>query len=424
LPLSGTTVFALVDCNSFYASCEQVFRPDLRGKPVVVLSNNDGFIVARSKEAKALGIPDLEPTWKVEHLLRKHRVAVFSSNYPLYGDLSNRVVSTLRQHAAELEVYSIDEVFVHPWAVDGDLKALGHTMKQAIWRDVRIPVGVGMASSKTLAKLANRAAKKIPALDHVCVVSNNTQREWLLKRADIQDIWGIGRRLGKQLRYLGINTAWELSRADVKWLRKRFSVCLERTIAELNGISCLALEQAPPPKKQIYCTRSFGQKAATLAPILQATALYATRTAIKLRQQHHLARVIHVFLQTSPFDKNHYARSCTLQLPYPTDDTRLIVAAAVQGAAQLFKEGYLFLKSGVGLVDIIDKTHRQADLFTRAQPIKSDTLMQVMDSINAKYGSNTIHTAAEGVNKKWAMRQGYRSPSYTTNWRELPKAFC
>nr|WP_254722342.1 Y-family DNA polymerase [Gilvimarinus xylanilyticus] len=414
----------MVDCNSFYASCEQVFRPDLRGRPVVVLSNNDGFIVARSKEAKALGIPDLEPVWKVDHLLRKHKVAVFSSNYPLYGDLSSRVVTTLRQYAAEIEVYSIDEVFVRPWAADGDLKALGHTMKNAVWRDVRIPVGVGMASSKTLAKLANRAAKKVHALEHVCVVSTETQRQWLLKRADIEDIWGVGRRLGKQLRYLGINTAWELSNADVKWLRKRFSVCLERTIEELNGVSCLELEEAPPAKKQIYCTRSFGEKATALPPVLQATALYATRAAVKLRKQKHLVKLIHVFLQTSPFDKNHYARSCTIQLPYPTDDTRLIVAAAQRGAKHLFKEGYQFLKSGVGLVDIVDKTYLQSDMFTPAQPPKADALMSVMDSINAKYGTGSVHTAAEGVKKKWAMRQSYRSPSYTTSWNALPRIQC
>ncbi|MDO6572167.1 Y-family DNA polymerase [Gilvimarinus sp. 2_MG-2023] len=420
----GITVFALVDCNAFYASCEQVFRPDLRGHPVVVLSNNDGFIVARSKEAKALGIPDLEPVWKVEHLLRQHKITVFSSNYPLYGDLSSRVVTTLRHHAAELEVYSIDEVFVRPWAADGDLKALGHTMKTAIWRDVRIPVGVGMASSKTLAKLANRAAKKIPALEHVCVVSNDLQRQWLLQRADIEDIWGVGRRLGKQLRHLGIHNAWALSRVNVKWLRQRFSVCLERTIEELNGISCLTLDEVPPAKKQIYCTRSFGAKATTLAPVLQATALYATRAAEKLRRQQHLVKTLHVFLQTSPFDQHHYARSCTLQLPYPTDDTRLIVAAAQRGAAHLFKEGYQFLKSGVGLVDIVDKTYLQADMFTPAQPAKANALMQVMDSINTKYGSSTVHTAAEGVRKKWAMRQSYRSPSYTTCWQDLPKISC
>lgn len=417
-------MFALIDCNSFYASCEQVFRPELRSRPVVVLSNNDGFIVARSKEAKALGIPDLEPVWKVAHILRRHQVTVFSSNYPLYGDLSGRVIATLQPYAAEMEIYSIDEIFIHPWCPGNTLVEAGRQMREAVWRNVRIPVGVGMASSKTLAKLANRAAKKVPKLQHVCVVENTTQRDWLLQWADVQDVWGVGSRIAKRLRLMGIHTAGDLARADTKNLRRHFSVCLERTIEELNGISCLPLEESPPAKKEIYCTRSFGDKLTTLEPILQATALYATRAAEKLRGQQHLARTLHVFLQTSPFDERQYAQSCTVQLPYPTDDSRLIISAAQRGIRHLFQPGYRFLKAGVGLIDILDKTYTQADLFTPAQSPRADALMNIMDGINRKYGRGTVHTAAEGVKKKWAMRQGYRSPGYTTRWEELPRIKC
>lgn len=296
-------MFALIDCNSFYASCEQVFRPDLRGKPVVVLSNNDGFVVARSKEAKALGIPDLEPYFKVEHLLKKHGVTVFSSNYPLYGDLSSRVMQTLKQFSPEIEVYSIDEMFLRPANIFENLKDYGHLMRNAVWKQVRIPVGVGMAPTKTLAKLANRAAKKINALNYVCVLEREDQREWLLRKVPVKDIWGIGSRISARLNLMGIYTGWDLANADTKNLRRHFSVCLERTVEELNCISCLDLEELPPTKKQIYCTRSFGEKATELEPILQATSLYATRAAEKLRKQNHFVKTLHVILQTSPFDK-------------------------------------------------------------------------------------------------------------------------
>jgi DNA polymerase V len=417
-------MFALIDCNSFYASCEQVFRPELRGKPVVVLSNNDGFIVARSKEAKALGIPDLEPYFKAQHLLRKHNVTVFSSNYPLYGDLSNRVVQTLRHYAAEVEVYSIDEVFVRPVGVFGDLKSYGQQMRDAVWKQVRIPVGVGMASTKTLAKLANKAAKKIPALEHVCVLEREDQREWLLRKIPVRDIWGIGSRFSARLNLMGIYTGWDLANANTKNLRRHFNVNLERTVEELNGVSCFELEEMPPTKKQIYCTRSFGEKATELEPILQATALYASRAAEKLRRQNHFVKTLHVFLQTSPFDKNNYAKSATIQLPYPTDDTRVIIQYARHAVAKLYREGYAFLKSGVGLIDIADKQFFQTDLFCERQSMHTDLLMQTLDKVNHRFGRGTLYTAAEGIQKKWAMQQNFRSGSYTTSWSELPRINC
>ncbi len=418
-------MFGLIDCNSFYASCEQIFRPDLRGKPVVVLSNNDGCIVARSKEAKALGIPDLEPYFKLAPLLKKHGVHVFSSNYALYGDISARVVETIRQYACDIEVYSIDESFVRPIdGLFGNYQEYGQHIKRAIWKQVRIPVGVGIAPTKTLAKLANKAAKKIPKLNHVCVLEREDQREWLLRKASTKDVWGVGSRIAKRLAQMGINTAWDLARADTAHIRAQFSVVLERTVKELNGISCLDLEEQPQPKKQIFSTRSFGEKQTELEPIKQAVALYASRAGEKLRKQNCLAKNMLVFLQTSPFGENYYSKSATIKLPYPTDDTRVLIAYATFAISQLYKKGYQFQKAGVGLIDIQDKKYLQDDLFAPAQSHRTEALMSIIDKVNSFYGRGTLFCAAEGTQQKWKMKQTSKSPLFTASWNELPHAIC
>lgn len=418
-------MFGLIDCNSFYASCEQIFRPDLRGKPVVVLSNNDGCIVARSKEAKALGIPDLEPYFKLAPLLKKHGVHVFSSNYALYGDISARVVETIRQYACDIEVYSIDESFVKPIdGLFGNYQEYGQQIKRAIWKQVRIPVGVGIAPTKTLAKLANKAAKKIPKLNHVCVLEREDQREWLLRKASTKDVWGVGSRIAKRLAQMGINTAWDLARADTAHIRAQFSVVLERTVKELNGISCLDLEEQPQPKKQIFSTRSFGEKQAELEPIKQAVALYASRAGEKLRKQNCLAKNMLVFLQTSAFGENYYSKSATIKLPYPTDDTRVLIAYATFAISQLYRKGYQFQKAGIGLIDIINKNNMQSDLFSLEQPAASLKLMALIDEVNSNYGRGTLFFAAEGATKEWNMRQSKRSPLFTNMWNEIPIVTC
>lgn len=417
-------MFALVDGNTFYASCERVFRPELRDKPVIVLSNNDGCIIALSNEAKALGIPAFSPYFKVDHIVKKHKVHVFSSNYTLYGDISSRVVQTIRQFAADVEVYSIDEVFVRPLELFGNYEEFGRRIREAVWKQVRIPVGVGIAPTKTLAKLANRAAKKIHKLKHVCVLENETQREWLLRKVPVKDLWGVGSRISARLNLLGIHSGWDLAQADPKYLRKHFSVCLERTIAELNGVSCLELEELPPLKKQIYCTRSFGENTTELDPILQATSMYASRAAEKLRKQNYFVKNIHVFLQTSPFGSKPYYKSVNVQMPYPTDDTRVIVEYARHAVSKLYRKGYAFQKSGVGLIDIADKTFFQSDLFCPGQSIKTDKLMKLLDAVNEKFGRGTLITAAEGIQKKWKMQQNFKSQNYTTSWLELPKIKC
>ena len=417
-------MLALVDCNSFYASCEQVFRPDLRGKPVVVLSNNDGFIVARSKEAKELGLGDLQAFFKVKHLLRQHKVTIFSSNYPLYGDLSNRVMQTLCDFSSNIEVYSIDEMFLSLHNMPTDLNDFGHNMKDRVWDNTRIPVGVGIAPTKTLAKLANRAAKKIPKCQGVCVMDEPHKWEWYLRRVAVTDIWGVGKRLAKRLEPLNINTGWDLASANPKQIRRYSSINLERTITELNGTACLQLDETPPTKKQIYCTRSFGKKATELHQVQEGISLYAARAAEKLRVQKHLVLTMHVFMHTSPFEDNFHSVSNTVQLPYPTDDTREITALARATAAKLYSPGHKYLKAGIGLIELVDRNHHQYDLLQPDQSARADKLMNIIDAINKREGKGSLFLAAQGINKPWAMRQQYTSPQYTTKWEDILVVRC
>ncbi len=419
-------MFALVDCNSCYASCEQAFRPDLRGKPVVVLSNNDGCIVARSKEAKALGIPDLKPFHEVEDILRANNVAIFSSNYPLYGDLSNRVMETLRTFSPEVEVYSIDEMFLSFDGMTQDLSAYAQQIRERLWQHVRMPVSVGIAPSKTLAKMANKAAKKIPSCNGVCVMDTPEKWQWYQKRIPVTDVWGIARRLGVKLEEFGIRTAYDLATANSKVLRRRLSINVERLIEELNGRSCFAMDEIPQPKKQIYSTRSFGKKLTELKPIQEAVSVYAARAAEKLRKQHDLCGSVHVFLNTSPFQGNFYSNATILQLPYPTNDTRVIAQIAQQAAAMLYRpgQGHRYMKAGVGLHDIIDSRFLQGDLFHQGQPPQSDHLMTLLDCTNQRYGRSTLCFASQGVQRKWAMRQEFKSPSYTTRWNDILHILC
>jgi DNA polymerase V len=413
-------MFALVDCNSCYASCEQIFRPELRGKPVVVLSNNDGFIVARSKEAKLLGLQELQPFFKVEPLLKQNNVAIFSSNYPLYGDISHRVMTTLKAFSPEVEVYSIDEMFLNFEGMQWDLNEYGQQIKNKLWQDIRMPVAVGIAPSKTLSKLANRAAKTIAKCQGVCVLDEPHKWQWLQKRLPVTKVWGVGSRLAKRLERYQIHTVYDLAQANAKTLRRDVSVNLERTINELNGIACYPLEEQPPAKKQIYCTRSFEHKLTELAPIKQAVAVYAGRAAEKLRAQNSLVQMIQVFLQTSPFELGHVSRNVVCQTPFPTNDSREIVKAALQGLESIYKPGHRYLKAGVGLLDVSDRQFNQYDLFHTGQSSSSDKVMKVLDRTNLEHGRNTLFIGSEGVVRKWAMRQQYKSPAYTTRWADIP----
>lgn len=417
-------MYALVDCNSFYASCEQIFRPDLRNKPVVVLSNNDGCIIARSKEAKEIGIPDLHAFFKVKPFLEKNNIAIFSANFSLYGDISWRVMETLRHFSPKTEVYSIDEMFVDLQGEQKDLKPLGREIKDRIYKHVRMPVGVGIAPTKTLAKLANRGAKKINQLNGVCVLDEPHKWEWLQQRLPVNKVWGVGSRYAKRLNRLGIYTIYDLAQASPKQIRKHSNVCLERAVEELNGTPCIELEDTNSPKKQIYITRSFGKKATSLEELENHISRYASAAAEKLRAQNCKACVITVFVQTSPFEDDYYGNARTISLPYPTDDTRTLISHAKFLIGTIYKENKRYQRCGVGIIDLVDNQFQQSDLFEPGQSIRSESLMRLVDKINRRYGRDTAIFGSEGLRGKWTMRQEYLSPRYSTSWNDLPCISC
>jgi len=416
-------MIALVDCNSCYASCEQIFRPDLRDKPVIVLSNNDGCIIARSKEAKKLGVPDLQPFFKLEQQLKKHRVVVFSANFRLYGDISNQVMTTLRDFSPRVEQYSIDEMFLDFSGMDLDLNEYGTVIKDALWQNVRMPVGVGIAPTKTLSKLANHAAKKIKR-SGVAVLDSPVKWQWLQKRLPIIKIWGVGKRLSKRLNALGIHSAYQLAQADPHYIRKQTSINIERTIRELNGEACIALDEQPAPKKEIFVTRSFGRKTSSKEELLRHISRYAAAAAEKLRSQNSFCSSLYLFAFTSEFKPGFYNSSKVIKLPYPTSNSTIIINHAKQGMSQLYQPGSLFAKCGIGLLDIRDRNFHQYDLFTSGQQPGTDELMSMIDHVNQRYGRDSMTFGAEGLTGKWTMHQSRLSPSYTSSWLDLPRIHC
>ena len=416
-------MMALVDCNSCYASCEQVFRPDLRDQPVVVLSNNDGCIIARSKEAKALGIPDLKPYFKLKPFLQQHRVRVFSANFRLYGDISNQVMDTLREFSPHVEQYSIDEMFLDFDGINQDLERYGDVVKQTIWQHVRMPVGVGIAPTKTLSKLANHAAKKIKR-SGVAVLDTPAKWQWLQQRMPIRQVWGIGGRLTRRLNAIGIHNAYQLAQADPRFIRKQTSVNVERTIRELNGEACIGLDEQPAAKKEIFVTRSFGRKTRSEQELLRHISRYAAAAGEKLRSQNSFCNSLYLFAHTSEFKPGFYSNSIVMRLPYPTSDSALIIRYAKAGMQQIYRPDGLFAKCGIGLLDIRDRNFYQYDLFSPGQTSTTDELMQVMDDINQRYGRDSVTFGAEGLTGKWTMRQNRLSPAYTSSWMDIPKIHC
>jgi DNA polymerase V len=419
-------MFALVDCNSCYASCEQIFRPDLRQRPVVVLSNNDGVVVARSKEAKNLGIPDLHAFFKVERELRKHNVQVFSSNYELYAETSQRVMQVLKGFSPEVEIYSIDEMFLlfenfeQLYADHDAWVALGYEMKQRVWQHVRMPVSAGIAPTKTLAKLANHIAKRSDKCDGVCVIDDIAPWYRVMRRIPVNKIWGIGRRLARHLAYMDIKTVYDLSIQDPKQLRKKFSINMEKTIRELNGISCIPLHEELPPQKQIYNTRSFGSKVSDISSLQQAVSQYASRACEKLRGQKMLVKTITVFIETSRFHTDPYHRSAVVQLPYATNDSRTVAKAARAVVPQLFRPGLPYGKAGVGLIELYEESPQQMHFFHNYQTPQSRRLMEVMDVINEREIA-PVYLASTGKREsRWKMQRNRKSPAYTTRWRDIP----
>ena len=417
-------VFALVDCNNFYASCEKLFRPDLKDTPVVVLSNNDGCVVARSREAKLLGIKMGVPVFQIKAEMQRHGILAFSSNYALYADLSSRVMRTLEEMAPRVEVYSIDEAFLDLTGIESVLSLVefGQQVRERIGHWIGITVCVGIAPTKTLAKLANHAAKKYPATQGVVDLTNPDRQRRLLALVPVDDVWGVGRRLSKRLNALGITTALDLANASPRAIREQFSVVLERTVRELNGESCIELEEIPPTKKQIVCSRSFGVKVTQFELLREAVCEYASRATEKLRKEQQQAKVLTVFIRTSPFKDNEpqYSNSASGELLIPSCDTRDFIELANHLLKRIWKDGFRYAKAGVMLSDFYDPGMFQPGLFddvsTRSN---SQQLMSVLDTINQS-GAGKVFFAGQGTKKDWSMKRELLSPAYTTRWDQLP----
>lgn len=433
-------MYALVDCNSFYANCEKLFRPDLKHKPVVVLSNNDGCVVARSSEAKSLGIKMGVPYFQVKDFCAQHKVTVFSSNYTLYADISQRVMSTIETLCPTVEVYSIDEAFLYledyPAAM-GDLKAYASKLKVIVETHTGIPVSVGIGSTKTLAKLANYAAKKYPATKGVCVLEDLTWIRRLMQITEVGELWGVGRRYKSRLNAMGIDNVYQLSVCEPAKIRQHFSVVLERTCLELNGQCCLEIESTEP-KKQIISSRSFSRRVTCPNELSEAICSHVAKAAGKLRKQQSVCHYLSVFSMSSSFNQKerYVAISGHYQFVIPTADTRVMVAAARQLLTVIYQEEVRYAKAGVMLFDLCQHDEVQLDLFApdstsksaERKTQKSLAITALMDELNKKYGQNdnqqaALFVASEGIKAKqvWQMNREMLSPCYTTNINQIPK---
>ncbi|WP_434987472.1 translesion error-prone DNA polymerase V subunit UmuC [Pseudomonas protegens] len=417
--------FALIDCNSFYASCERVFRPDLAKVPIVVLSNNDGCVIARSYDAKPF-VKMGEPYFQIKHKLRQHGIVAFSSNYALYGDMSERVMSLIESMVPAVEVYSIDEAFADLTGINS-LEQFGRQIRAHVLRCTGIPVGVGIASTKTLAKLANHTAKRLQAqTGGVVDITDPAKRDWVLRNTDVAEVWGVGRRMKVHLDGMGIKSAMDLARADPWTLRKKFSVVIEKTARELAGTPCLELDEPDPPKQEICCSRMFGKRLTELAPIKEAVATYMMRASEKLRAQNSLCKKIRVSIRTGMFNPEEakYANGVLVELPYPTNDVRLMTKMAVEALDRVFRPGFNYSKAEVLLLNLCQPGEYTGDLFAVAQPSETDKVMKVLDQINSRWGRGTLRAASVPTNPAWGMRREMMSQSYTTKLDQLWKVSC
>lgn len=434
-------MYALVDGNNFYVSCERIFRPSLQGIPAVVLSNNDGCAIARSNEAKALGIKMGAPWFQIKHLTDSHGLVALSANFALYGDISDRMMSLAAGLGPTQEIYSIDESFIGLEGVRGDLVERSHKIRSRILQWTGIPCGIGIGRTKTLAKLANHIAKTAERkpgvypghLAQVCnlEVLSADERQRVFEATEVGEVWGIGRRISKQLTDGGIKTVQDLVRMDVATIRKGWSVVLERTVRELQGTPCIGLDDAPAPKKEIACTRSFGHAVTELSDLTQAVTEFASRASEKVRKQHSLASEVMVFIRTSPFRKDpQYSRSIAVPLRRPTADTGAIVQATVLGLRAIYCQGFKYAKAGVMLLDLQPDSIIQGELDLGGDDSLEDIadkarLMSALDAINKRYGRGTMKMASAGLDgdrRLWSMRQERRTPAYTTNWADIPIA--
>lgn len=416
-------MFALVDCNNFYASCERVFRPELNGKPVVVLSNNDGCVIARSNEAKELNIPMAAPAFKFKKIFKENNINVFSSNYALYGDMSNRVMHLLSEYSPDMEIYSIDEAFLK---FDGfeqyNLQEYAEKIQRAVTKGTGIPVSIGLAQTKALSKVANRIAKKFPErTKSVYIIDNEEKRTKALKWIKVQDVWGIGRKHTKRLNNRGVYTAYQFTQLPDAWIKKEMSVVGLRLKHELEGKSRLDIETIQP-KQNIATTRSFDKMYSDYETIKERVVTFAVTCAEKLRKQNSVSSSIMVFLHTNGFKKElpQYAKNIVVKFPFATNSSFDIVKFAVEGLDRIFKKGYKYKKAGVIVMDIIPDNPQQLMLFGGVNP-KHKKIMQTMDSINANIGPYKLKIASQDQNKNWKMNQNKLSPRYTTKLTDIIK---
>lgn len=418
-------VFGLIDCNSFYASCERVFRPDLAKVPIVVLSNNDGCVIARSYDAKPF-VKMGEPYFQIKHKLKQHGIVPFSSNYALYGDMSERVMTLIESMVPAVEVYSIDEAFTDLTGIK-DIDSLGRRIRSQVLRCTGIPVGVGIAHTKTLAKLANHTAKRLQTqTGGVVNICDQVKRDWVLRNTDVAEVWGVGRRMKIHLDAMGIKSAMDLAKADPWTLRKNFSVVIEKTARELAGTPCLELDEPDPPKQEICCSRMFGKRLTELAPIKEAVATYMMRASEKLRAQGSLCKKIRVSIRTGMFNPEEakYANGVVIDLPYPTDDVRLLTRMAGDALVHVYRPGFHYSKAEVMLLNLCQPGEYTEDLFAASQLGASTSLMGVLDEINQRWGRGTLRSASVPVDPVWGMRREMMSQSYTTRLDQLWQVSC
>lgn len=415
-------IFALVDCNSFYASCEQMFDPRMRDRPVVVLSNNDGCVIARTAEAKAVGIRMAEPFFEQQDLILKHDVQVFSANFTLYGDMSNRVMEVLRQFSPGMEVYSIDEAFLDLTGFKGSLEEYGRKIKSTVYRWTGIPTSIGIGPTKTLSKIANRIAKRDRSCRGVFDITDHPDIDRILEAVDVGDVWGVGRRYARLLNGRGVFNARQLRDLPDKYVKQRMTVMGLRTVTELRGQPCIGLDQAVHDKKNLLSSRSFGKPVRERDQMEQAVAEYASMSAEKLRRQRSLASAVSVFVETDTFsDGPQYRNFATAGLAVPSAYTPEIIRAAHRALDRIFRPGYAYKKAGVMLSEVVPDSRVQLDAFAYDGGIRiKQSVMLAMDSINSRMGRNKLFYAAQGMQKTWGMRQNRLSQRFTTRWDEIP----
>ena len=417
-------MFGIIDCNNFYASCERVFNPKLENKAVVILSNNDGCIIARSNEAKALGIPMGAPVFKFAEALIANKVHVFSSNYALYGDMSERVMTTIASFVKDIEIYSIDECFVDFTGYQYlKLPEFARELKTNVKKHTGIPISIGIAPTKTLAKVANRVSKKSLELNGVCILDNTIKIENILKTFPVEDVWGIGKKYANLLKNNKINTAYELTQANNNWIKQHLKTVGLRTVEELRGIKCNDLELESVDKKGVCTSRSFGKPLTDIATVAEALANYASVCSEKIRNQKSAANSITVFLHTNRFKTSdqHYFKIKSIELTQATNNTPKIIEQAQELLKTIWKQGYNYSKCGIILSNLVCENNVQQSLFDVGDTENDKIKMNLLDTINKRCGKNTLRFASQGYKHEWKAKQNNLSKKYTTDWKEILK---